>query len=83
MDAPADVLGVDPRTVRGWEQRGHRPGPRLHARLAEVLDLPTRKPERPPGRPAPRSLDARRSPSLASHLDVHCQLVVRNFQRAR
>ena len=34
------MLGIDRSTVRGWEQRGHRPGPRLHARLAEVLDLP-------------------------------------------
>ena len=41
MDALADMLGVDPSTVRGWEWRGHRPWPRVHARLAEVLGLPT------------------------------------------
>ena len=40
MDALADMLGVDPSTVRGWERRGHRPGPRLRARLAGVLGLP-------------------------------------------
>jgi transcriptional regulator with XRE-family HTH domain len=41
MDALAEILGVDPSTVRGWERRGHRPSPRLHARLAEALGLPT------------------------------------------
>jgi transcriptional regulator with XRE-family HTH domain len=40
MEVLADVLGVDPSTVRAWEQRGHRPSPRLHARLAGVLGLP-------------------------------------------
>ncbi|MFA6198546.1 MAG: recombinase family protein [Patescibacteria group bacterium] len=39
MDALADLLGVDPSTVRGWERRGHRPGPRFHARLVDVLGL--------------------------------------------
>jgi DNA-binding transcriptional regulator YiaG len=32
MNAPADRLGVDPTTVRGWEQRGHKPRPQLRAR---------------------------------------------------
>jgi transcriptional regulator with XRE-family HTH domain len=41
MGALADLLGVDPSTVRAWEQRGHRPRPRLQARLVEVLGLPT------------------------------------------
>ncbi len=40
MDALADLLDVGTSTVRGWECRGRRPSPRLHARLAEVLDLP-------------------------------------------
>ena len=40
MDALADLLGVDSSTVRGWERQGHRPWPRLHARLVEVLGLP-------------------------------------------
>ncbi len=40
-DALADMLGVDPSTVQGWERRGHRPWPGLHARLAGVLGLPT------------------------------------------
>jgi transcriptional regulator with XRE-family HTH domain len=40
MDALAEVLGVDSSTVRGWEQHGHRPGPRLCVQLAGVLGLP-------------------------------------------
>jgi DNA-binding XRE family transcriptional regulator len=48
MDALADLLGVGTSTVRGWECRGRRPSPRLHARLAEVLDLPSAAGTRPP-----------------------------------
>jgi DNA-binding transcriptional regulator YiaG len=40
IGALADRLGVDPSTVRGWDQRGHKPGPQIYARLVEVLDLP-------------------------------------------
>ena len=40
MEALAEVLGVDTSTVRGWECRGHRPWPGLHARLVEALSLP-------------------------------------------
>jgi transcriptional regulator with XRE-family HTH domain len=41
MDGLAEMLSVDPATVRGWERRGHRPWPGLHARLAGLLGLPT------------------------------------------
>ena len=41
MNALADMLGVDSSTVRGWERRGHRPWPRLRARLAGILGLLT------------------------------------------
>ncbi len=40
MDALAELLSVDPTTVRGWEQGEHKPQPRLYARLVEVLGLP-------------------------------------------